>query len=112
MTNLLSRLTKAEQTRLLEDLNYMNLEEIRGFCSAHGIPYRIVAEHADGSVKATKDTDRRRSCSRVSGAISRRGASARPRASLRASFVTSTHLRGSDLVTVSTIAGTRRSSRK
>src|SRR5262249_53969205 len=37
----------------------MNLEEIRGFCSERGIPYRIVAEYPDGKVKATKDADRR-----------------------------------------------------
>jgi hypothetical protein len=29
----------------------MSLEEIRGFCSERGIPYRIVAESADGTVK-------------------------------------------------------------
>jgi hypothetical protein len=40
MPNFLSVLTKIEQTRLLEELNYMNLEEIRGFCSERGIPYR------------------------------------------------------------------------
>ena len=59
MSNLLSKLTNSEQARLLEELNYMNLEEIRGFCSEHGIPYRIVAEHPNGKVKATKDTDRK-----------------------------------------------------
>jgi hypothetical protein len=59
VSNLLSVLTKPEQTRLLEELNYMNLEEIRGFCSARGIPYKIVAEYSDGKVKATKDTDRK-----------------------------------------------------
>ena len=37
----------------------MNLEEIRGFCSARGIPYRIVAERPNGKVTATKDTDRK-----------------------------------------------------
>jgi len=42
MPSLLSQLTKAEQASLLENLNYMNLEEIRGFCSERGIPYRIV----------------------------------------------------------------------
>lgn len=57
--NLLSRLTKAEHARLLEDMNYLNLEEIRGFCSARGIPYRVMAEYPDGKVKATKDTDRK-----------------------------------------------------
>jgi len=59
MLNRLSQLTKAEQSRLLEELNYMNLEEIRGFCSERGIPYRVMAEHPDGKVKATKDTDRK-----------------------------------------------------
>jgi hypothetical protein len=37
----------------------MNLEEIRGFCSQHGIPYRVVAEYSNGVVKATKDTDQK-----------------------------------------------------
>ena len=37
----------------------MNLEEIRGFCSARAIPYRIVVESSDGTVKATKDMDRK-----------------------------------------------------
>jgi hypothetical protein len=59
MANFLSQLTKREQARLLEELNYMNLGEIRGFCSARGIPYRIVAESASGKLKATKDTDRK-----------------------------------------------------
>src|SRR6476660_719964 len=59
MPNSLSQLTKSEQARLLEELNYMNLEEIRGFCSERGIPYKIVAEYANGKVKATKDTDRK-----------------------------------------------------
>jgi hypothetical protein len=59
MSNLLAQLTASEQARLLAELNYMNLEEIRGFCSERGIPYRIVAEYPDGKVKATKDTDRK-----------------------------------------------------
>jgi len=59
MSNFLSQLTKSEQARLLEKLNYMNLEEIRGFRSERGIPYRIVAEYANGKVRATKDTDRK-----------------------------------------------------
>ena len=59
MSNLLSQLTKSERARLLEDLNYLNLEEIRDFCSTHGIPYRVVAEYPNGTVKATKDTDRK-----------------------------------------------------
>jgi hypothetical protein len=59
MSNFLSRLTKRDRARLLDDLNYMNLEEIREFCSARGIPYRIVVEDPGGTVKATKDTDRK-----------------------------------------------------
>ena len=59
MSNLLSQISKNEQARLLEGLNYMNLEEIRGFCLERGIPYRIVAEYPNGKVKATVDTDRK-----------------------------------------------------
>jgi hypothetical protein len=59
MSNLLSQLTEREQTRLLQELNYMNLEEIRGFCSKRGIPYRVMAEYSNGTVRATKDTDRK-----------------------------------------------------
>jgi hypothetical protein len=59
MPNLLSQLTKGEQARLLEELNYMNLEEIHGFCSAHGIPFKVMAERSDGTVRTTKDTDRK-----------------------------------------------------
>ena len=59
MSNVLSQLTAHQQARFLEELNYMNLEEIRGFCSARRIPYRIMAESADGKVRATKDTDRK-----------------------------------------------------
>jgi hypothetical protein len=59
MPNLLSPLTKTEQARLLEEMNYLNLEEIRGFCAARGIPCKVVAQHPDGTVRATTDTDRK-----------------------------------------------------
>ena len=59
MSNLLAQLTKSERSRLLEELNYMNLEEIRGFCVPRGIPFRIVAEYPSGKLKTTKDTDRK-----------------------------------------------------
>jgi hypothetical protein len=59
VSNLLSQLTKDEQARLLHELNYMNMEEIRGFCAGRGIPNKILAVYADGTVKATKDTDRK-----------------------------------------------------
>lgn len=44
---------------LLDDLNYLNLQEIRSFCDRHAIPYRILVETADGRTKPTKDTDRK-----------------------------------------------------
>ncbi|HVZ19733.1 MAG TPA: hypothetical protein VG871_01650 [Vicinamibacterales bacterium] len=59
MPNLLARLTVAERAQLLDELNYMNLEEIRRFCAVRGIPYRILAECPNGRVKVTKDTDRK-----------------------------------------------------
>jgi hypothetical protein len=59
MPNFLAQLTKKEHALLLEELNYLNLEEIRGFCSPRGIPYRVLAEYPNGKVKATKDTDRK-----------------------------------------------------
>src|SRR5437867_1585972 len=59
MPNLLSQLTKDAQTRFLEELNYLNLGEIRGFCSDRGIPYKILAEYPNGKMKATKDIDRK-----------------------------------------------------
>jgi hypothetical protein len=59
MPNLLSKLTKADRVRLLEELNYMNLDEIRGFCIPRGIPYKVVAEHRNGKTRVTKDTDRK-----------------------------------------------------
>ena len=66
MRNFLSKLTKGEQARLLAELNYLNLEEIRGFCCPRGIPYKIVAEYSNGKIKATKDIDRTRcTCSGV-----------------------------------------------
>src|SRR5439155_881178 len=59
MPNPLSQLTKDAQARFLEELNYLNLEEIRGFCSDRGIPYKILAEYPNGKMKATKDIDRK-----------------------------------------------------
>jgi len=41
MPTLISHLNKTEQRELLNDLNYLNLREIRGFCKQHSIPYTI-----------------------------------------------------------------------
>ena len=59
MPNLLAQLTKDRQARFLDELNYLNLAEIRGFCSDRGIPYKILAEYPDGEMKVTKDVDRK-----------------------------------------------------
>lgn len=43
----------------MADLFYMNLGEIRTFCNDHGIPYRICVAAKDGTLRNTKDTDRK-----------------------------------------------------
>jgi hypothetical protein len=59
MPKFLSKLTKGEQARLLEEMNAMNLEEIRAFCFPRRIAYKIVVESSNGKIKTTKDTDRK-----------------------------------------------------
>jgi hypothetical protein len=110
MPNFLSQLTKTEQARLLEELNYMNLKEIRGFCSERGIPYRIVAEYSKGKAKATKDTDRKPIVlARVRRYLTT-GQVGQPTC-IPAEIVRKEILpRGLDLETASTIVGKRRSS--
>ena len=56
---MLSQLSQTEQARLFEELNYLNLAEIRGFCARHGIPFRILAESPGGGARVTNDTDRK-----------------------------------------------------
>jgi hypothetical protein len=59
MSSALSSLGPAEQQELLDDLNYLNLQEIRSLCGRHSIPYRISVETPDGRTKPTRDTDRK-----------------------------------------------------
>jgi hypothetical protein len=54
-----ARLPKGEQKQLLDDLNYLNSEEIKSFCKRHSIPYRIAIETRDGGRRTTKDVDRK-----------------------------------------------------
>ena len=54
-----SKLPKGEQKELLEDLNYLNVTEIKSFCKRHSIPYRIAIETRDGDRRTTKDVDRK-----------------------------------------------------
>lgn len=55
----ISKLAKREQLQLLDDLNYLNLSEIKSFCKRHVIPYRIAIETNDGSRKTTNEDDRK-----------------------------------------------------
>jgi hypothetical protein len=59
MPGVLSSLGSVEQRKLLDDLNYLNLQEIRSFCTRHSIPYRILVETSDGRRRPTRDTDRK-----------------------------------------------------
>jgi hypothetical protein len=44
---------------LLDDLNYLNIAEIKSFCDQHAIPYRIAIESKDGRRRTTRDDDRK-----------------------------------------------------
>jgi hypothetical protein len=111
MPNFLSQLTKGEQSRLLEELNYMNLEEIRGFCGARGIPYKIMAKYPNGQVKVTKDTDRKPIVlARVRRYLTT-GEVGPPTLIPRRSSARGIRQRSSDAATACTIVGTRRSTR-
>jgi hypothetical protein len=59
MPSLLANLTKIERRDLLEDLNYLNTGEIKGFCKRHSIPYSIWTETSSGNYKKTSDDDRK-----------------------------------------------------
>jgi hypothetical protein len=55
----ISKLPKSEQQELLDDLNYLNISEIKSFCKRHAIPYRIAIETEDGGRRMTGDDDRK-----------------------------------------------------
>lgn len=55
----ISKLPQGERQELLDDLNYLNISEIKSFCNRHSIPYRIAIETKDGGRKITKDDDRK-----------------------------------------------------
>ncbi len=59
MASLLSGLSKTERRQLLEDLNYLNMSEIKRFCDRHSIPYKIWIEAAHGERRRTPDNDRK-----------------------------------------------------
>ena len=48
-----------ERKQLLDDLNYLNISEIKSFCKRHSIPYSIAVETKDGRRRVTRDDDRK-----------------------------------------------------
>ena len=59
MAFLIPKLSKQEQQKLLQDLNYLNTAEIKSFCKRHSIPYTIAFETQDGVRRRTRDEDRK-----------------------------------------------------
>jgi hypothetical protein len=58
-SSFISKLPKGERQELLQNLNYLNIAEIRSFCKRHSIPYKIAIETKDGRRRTTKDDDRK-----------------------------------------------------
>ena len=59
MASLLGELTDPQRTELLENIYYLNNQELREFCDGHAIPYAIYFENDDGRVRKARDTDRK-----------------------------------------------------
>lgn len=55
----ISKLPPDARQRLLADLNYLNMSEIRSFCQNRAIPYRIIVETESGARKSTNEADRK-----------------------------------------------------
>jgi hypothetical protein len=55
----ISKLSKSERRELLDDLNYLNLAEIKQFCRRHSIPFKVAVETKDGARKTTSEDDRK-----------------------------------------------------
>jgi hypothetical protein len=59
MPGLISGLSAPAQHQLLEDLNYLNMSEIRFFCARHSIPFTIWIATENGDRRKTRDCDRK-----------------------------------------------------
>jgi hypothetical protein len=59
VVSLLGKLTGSQRSELLENIYYLNMQELRGFCDAHEIPYAIYFEAEDGRVRKSRDADRK-----------------------------------------------------
>ena len=56
---LLPSIDKAKRSQLLEDLNYLNMGEIKAFCDKHAIAYAIWIKGKNGERRRTRDQDRK-----------------------------------------------------
>ena len=59
MPSLIFQLSNDAQAELLDDLNYLNMSEIKSFCRKHAIPYTISIASKDGNRTKTSDQDRK-----------------------------------------------------
>jgi hypothetical protein len=59
MPSPISSLDRSEQTKLLSDLNYLNMSEIKSFCKKHSIPYSIWIESGGGLRRKAGEDDRK-----------------------------------------------------
>jgi hypothetical protein len=59
MQSPISHLSEREQLELLDDVNYLNMAEIKAFSNKHGIPYSIWIETKDGGRRKTREDDRK-----------------------------------------------------
>ncbi|MAG56571.1 MAG: hypothetical protein CMJ83_09800 [Planctomycetes bacterium] len=53
------RLSTRDRARLREDVQYLNLEEMRTFCKKHDLSLFIHIERVDGRLRRTSDRDRK-----------------------------------------------------
>ncbi len=59
MTPPIDGLNSDGRERMLADIYYLNMEELREFCDARGISYIITIENADGRITQSRDADRK-----------------------------------------------------
>jgi hypothetical protein len=59
MLSPISRLSDPEQQELLDDLNYLNMAEIKALCNKHAIPYSIWIDTKNGNRRKTREDDRK-----------------------------------------------------
>ena len=57
--SLIAKLPKKERHQFLDDLNYLNMAEIKSFCQRFSIPYKITIKAKDGSTRNTGEEDRK-----------------------------------------------------